>query len=423
MLSFFLVTTYAKSLSFSCCFCGINTRLAYIKPVKSNKFSIRFLKTPRVKAKEKEFILGWFPAYLSSNGSFDTNLENVANVYLDFSETSYREFRNDTLGSLFDLENYEEHRTRGKPIFSYIENTALLPAGFEKISTEISLRRCLGLDRVNLPVGRRIRELIAEASIFDNHKKVVMVVGPDIKEASGKRLEAFWIANSADQLNLSLDYLIRAARVSESKGDLPVNLWVIGTEGITEADIRKRIDTLIADGEEYKRQVGAALPSEKHSALMGGVGLSAGYHYHTKNFIFNLRTGVDHIWGKFRQTAPQNTDSENMPKLGWGVTLGTGIDYKFTEKSTIGLEGGIRFSEFKIPQQDKPTETKSSWFTAPYAQIVCGFYPTPDYSISVFTGYFFPRTFSVKTEGTRITEGTKCKVDGIFGGLRFARYF
>jgi hypothetical protein len=237
------------------------------------------------------------------------------------------------------------------------------------------------------------------------------------------RLGKFKIARSADNLNLSLDYLVRAGIVSERSGGKPIEILVVGTEGITEADIQKRIDQIIGDGEEYRRQVGAALPNEKHSALMGGVGISAGYHRHTKNFIFNLRTGVDHIWGKFKQTGLQHADTENVPKLGWGITLGAGVDYKFTEKSTIGLEGGVRLSEFKIPQQEKPTSTKSSWFMAPYAQIVCGFYPHPDYSVSVFTGYFFPRTFSVKTEGTRIPEGTKCKVDGIFGGLRFARYF
>ena len=252
-----------------------------------------------------------------------------------------------------------------------------------------------------------------------------MIVGPSIKESldSTKRLEAFWIANSPNQLNLSADYLARAAQVSANNGDLPIKMLVIGTQGITEADIQKQIDKIIGDVGDYRQQVMSALPNERNSALMGGVGLSAGYHYHTKNFIWNLRAAVDHIWGKFRQTGPQGMDTENVPKLGWGITLGTGLDYKFTEKATIGLEAGVRFSEFKIPQMAKPKATKSSWFMAPYAQIVCGFYPTPNYSVSVFTGYFFPRTFSVKTQGTRIGEGTKCKVDGIFGGLRFARYF
>lgn len=423
MFSFFLAFVYPKNCSFCCSFFSINTRLTYIKSVKSNKFAVRFLQGPNIKKNDKEFILGWFPAYFSSNGSFEENLQSVADVYFDFSKMSYQRFRDDTLGLLFSLENYEEHRNVGQPIFSYIENTSFLPAGFEKLPQEISLRRTLRLARAYMPTGRRIRELVAEASIFDNLNKVVMIVGPSIKLSSGRRLEEFRIARSVDQLNLSMDYLVRAAQVSENKGNLPINIWVLGTENITEADIQKKIDQIIGDGEEYNRQVGAALPNERHSALMGGVGLSAEYHYHTKNFIFNLRSGVDHIWGKFRQTGPQNIDTENMPRLGWGVTLGAGVDYKFTEKSTIGLEGGVRLSEFKIPMQDNPTSTKSSWFMAPYAQIVCGFYPTPDYSVSVFTGYFFPRAFAVKVEGARITEGTKCTVDGIFGGLKFSRYF
>ena len=258
--------------------------------------------------------------------------------------------------------------------------------------------------------------------------KLRMFLGPKIHDRAGHLLaeNERW-TNTVDGLYISRDALLDAFVLCTKRGMSQLELVIVGTVRVDPKDIEKKIWSTIGSKEDFERDIlkhlGQQGQDEKHSALMGGIGLSAGYHYHTKNFIFNLRTGVDHIWGKFRQTGPQNADTENMPKLGWGITLGTGVDYKFTEKSTIGLEGGVRFSEFKIPQKDKPAETKSSWFMAPYAQIVCGFYPTPNYSISVFTGYFFPRTFSVKTEGTRITEGTQCKVDGIFGGLRFARYF
>lgn len=422
----FLFCFASSRFSFGVALQAMHARVGYIRAIKFKQPIIKMLKFPKAKQKSQEFFIGALPGYSSHDATFNLYVENIAkNFFLFEGDLSFDDFKRNTLQILFDLSNDIEYRNSKDRIFAF-ERLRSLP--FLDVSNSNKLQKLKqalptanGTSSVLAPEGRSIRTLIADASVFEG--QTVKVVIGEVEWNSNGLPGKVHVSRSVDNLNLSLDYLVRAGIVSERSGGKPIELLVVGTSGITEDDIRNKIDQIIGDGEDYRRQVGASLPNEKHSALMGGVGLSAGYHYHTKNFIFNVRTGVDHIWGRFKQTGPQGMDTENVPRLGWGITLGTGIDYKFTEKSTIGLEGGVRFSEFKIPQMDKPTTTKSSWFVAPYAQIVCGFYPHPDYNISVFTGYFFPRTFEVKTEGTRITQDTKCKVDGIFGGLRFARYF
>lgn len=442
----------AHKLSLSFSLQALNARVGYIRKLKI-KYSTKIIKFSNLQVSNGTMLgvvgedkIGFIPAYYQVNGGFDEILNRYFNLIFDTSLLSPSEKKiavdnfKQNMAPIFELINYQEYKRNEK---DYSRAYTFNPTGmtysresrFLRALQAVGWTEKLGFihypdptkpnDRLSLthPEGLTIRSLLANQTVFLSDKKTVIVIGPEIIKFQSGSLKSYHTAHSTNNLNLSIDYLVRAGIVSEMGGGKPIELLVVGTAGITEDDIRKRIDTIIGDGEEYRRQVGAALPNERHSALMGGVGLFAGYHHHTKNFIFNLRSGVDHIWGKFRQSGPQNADTENMPKLGWGITLGTGVDYKFTEKSTIGIEGGVRLSEFKIPQQDKPTDTKSSWFIAPYAQIICGFYPTPDYSVSVFTGYFFPRTFAVKTEGSRITEGTKCKVDGIFGGLRFSRYF
>jgi|GEM_PF-2347399 len=428
---------------------AISAKIQYVRKA-SPRYSVKIIKLSnlgvsgdRILSSSGEDKIGFLPAYYHSDGGFDEVLKYYFETIFDVSSFGDDEKKialenfKQNMRTVFELTAYQEYR---KDAIDYSHAYTSNPAGMGNQKEQRFLRK-LGKKRkfgfihcpsnsipgdvlsLTQPEGLTIRSLLANQSVFLSEDKVVIAVGAKVEKYESGSLKSFKIARSTDNLNLSLDYLVRAGIVSEMAGGKPIELLVIGTQGITEDDIQKRIDQIIGDGEEYRKQVMAALPNERNSALMGGVGISAGYHYHTKNFIWNLRAGVDHIWGKFRQTSPQGMDTENTPKLGWGITLGAGADYKFTEKATIGLEAGVRFSEFKIPQSAKIKETKSSWFMAPYAQVVCGFYPTPDYSVSVFTGYFFPRTFSVKTQGTRIGEGTKCRVDGIFGGLRFARYF
>lgn len=443
MLYIFSLLCFGNTnFSLGATFYGLHAKLSYIRLFRKNNIKIKILKTPQVNHESQEVIIGEFPAYRTHQSNFDIKWKKVFDSVTTADVNAYDKFGEETLEELFQLTHSMEHRKPGGYQFSNENSKSFLLLDeelkkniqkavntFDKANPgkikggDIYLQEVDGKEELVIfhNNGRNIKTLIGDESVFEGDL-IKIVIGNRMKFTPSGRLDLFKIARSVNSLNLSLDYLVRAGIVSERAGGKPIELLVVGTQGITEEEIRKRVDQII-DSEEYSRQVGAALPNERHFALMGGVGLSAGYHRHTENFIFNLRTGVDHIWGKFKQTGPQSIDTENVPRLGWGLTVGTGLDYKFTEKSTIGIEGGVRLSEFKIPQQVDPKTTKSSWFMAPYAQIVCGFYPTPDYSVSVFTGYFFPRTFTVKTEGTKITEGTQCKVDGIFGGLRFARYF
>lgn len=224
---------------------------------------------------------------------------------------------------------------------------------------------------------------------------------------------------SDDHIDVSLSDVVKAGVIAERAGSKSLKLTVPVGKNVTRDMVLKKVDALLGDGSIYRQQVFEKLPNQNNTAFMGGLGVSAGYHYQLPLIICNVRAGVDYMWGKFKQS---DLYPSSLAQLGWGLKTGVGIDYKLAEKATFGFEGGARFSAFRNPQTSN-LNGSTSWFVLPYLQAVCGFNPNPDYGISAFIGYFFPTKFTINTSGGNIPSGTKCKVDGMFGGLRFARYF
>jgi hypothetical protein len=216
----------------------------------------------------------------------------------------------------------------------------------------------------------------------------------------------------------SLSDIVEIGVKAERSGK-SLELPVTADKNVSEAAVRKKIDTVIGDGATYRQQVYDKLPNQENNAFMGGIGLSAGYHYCLPMIICNVRAGLDYMWGKFKS---KDNYPASLARLGWGIKMGTGIDYKLTDKTTFGLEGGIRLSAFEN-QKIGQTNAAKSWFVLPYMQAACGFVLYPDYGISAFIGYFFPAKFSINVSGGNIPSGSICKIDGLFGGLRFVRYF
>lgn len=430
MLVFFIL--YAGCFSLDLFLQTATTRIKYIRKIHGLQPKIKMLVLPKVKNGISESQIGCLSAYKDNYQDFEEeNQVRAESVFIFDSQYHYLDFRQNVLSVLFDLNQSREHPLENKKrngyerlwtkAFGGFDNSKII-IGFNEKDKNLPIRKNenTGQTEIFASEARTFRTLIADESVFEN-ESIKIIVG-SVKHHA-RRITDFQIARSVDQLNLSLDYLVRAGVWSERSEGKPVEVLVIGPEGITENDIQQKINQIIGDGVEYERLVTTHLPNEKNSSWMGGFGISATRHHHTKNFIFNARVGLDYLWGKFSQTAQQNINTENMPKLGWGITLGTGIDYKLTEKATIGLESGVRLSEFKVPQKEKPQASKSSWFFAPYVQMTCSIYPKPEYSVSVFSGCFLPRTFKVKTDGTNLSYGTKCKFDGVFGGLKISRHF
>jgi hypothetical protein len=181
------------------------------------------------------------------------------------------------------------------------------------------------------------------------------VIGPKHHNKTNGVWDPLTPVSKVDDLNLSLDYLTRAFMVAETKDNQKkIELLVVGTEGITEEDIRNRIDILLKSEVEQQKN----LPPTRHTALMGGVGLSAAYHYHTRHFMVTLRSGIDHMWGKLRQTTPGFKNADGQPCLGWGVLFGAGLDYKIKNNKAIGVEGGLRFNQLKLPLNRRSHKNK-----------------------------------------------------------------
>jgi len=207
--------------------------------------------------------------------------------------------------------------------------------------------------------------------------------------------------------------------VKAERSNKPLELTATAANDVTEIDIRKKIDAILKDGKNYQQQVFDKLPYQENKASMMGLGLSAGYHYHMPLVIYNVRAGLDYMWGTFNKSDLYPASSA---QLGWGIKTGIGIDYKLTEKATFGFEGGLRLGTFKNSKASQIC-SESKWFIAPYLQGICGFNPHPDYNVSVFCGYFLPVSFPINTSGGNIPNGTTCKIQGMFGGIKISKYF
>lgn len=218
--------------------------------------------------------------------------------------------------------------------------------------------------------------------------------------------------------DLSLISISEEGAKAEQSGK-PLELTITAATGVSEVEVRKKIDSIIGDVAAYKQQVFDKLPNQNNTAFMGGIGLSGGYHYHLPMVICNVRAGVDYICGEFKS---KDLYPASLTQMGLGIKTGIGIDYKLTDKATFGFEGGVRISAFRNPKIGQ-SSTETSCLVLPYMQAVCGFNPCNDYGISTFIGYFFPKRFSISASGGNLSSNTTCKIDGMFGGIKFARYF
>lgn len=270
--------------------------------------------------------------------------------------------------------------------------------------------------------GNTVRSVILDKGIFESTDSVNMIVSFNRKHSDADDKLDFGPL-TLDNLTISRGFLTRAHIVSEKTGK-PITITVLATPNIKKEDIIRKInEAAYTDVMNAQQIVNNTLPHERQTALMGGLSGFIGYHYFTQNFIFNLRAGIDYIWGSFLQTSKKNESTENMIRLGWGILLGTGIDYRFREDISVGLEGGIRLSELNMPLFVNPEQKTSNWFAAPYLQLVYTIYPKPDYSVSLFSGYTFGPEFSIKKNNARLAYGSRCAVSGLMTGIRFAHYF
>lgn len=411
---------------------GLHSKMEYRKKPILPKYSVKIVQLPPPVDGADMGALFLDPAKYGKS-LFEAQLaEWYADVFdTDFdprsteSNPAYESFKS-TMRILFDLIDDKKYDRTGNNSAAYRQNRkdAILSefeaANARAVFNVANVGRLVFKEKmayVRCPEGLTLRSRIMDEAVFESADKIKIVVGP-----RQNSWENFKLAASVDDLNLSADFLIRAGMVSQMTGNQKdLELIVVAAPGITEADIRKKVDAIV-QGADYTTQLQSAAPHEVNVAMMGSIGLSAAYHYHTRNFIFTARSGLDHTWGQFCQTARQGTNSENNPGLGVGGYVGAGADYKWAQNVAFGLEAGMRLNQLNIPMMKDPAQKASMWFSSPYAQVNCTFFGGNDTSIGVFSGYNFAKEFTVTSTGARIPHGSSCAIGGLYGGLRLSKY-
>lgn len=420
------------SLSLECK--GLHSRMEYRKKPVLPKYSINFIKLPAPLTNEDMGALFLDPEKYGD--TFEISLrEFYAQIFdksFDTSTTNleYENFRNN-IQILFDLMDDQKHSKSGNRSFAhknsrkdaFLDATAALALYNLPFTSKTPGRLMLEQDRTYMkgPHGCNVWARVMDEDVFESAEKIKIVIGPRQNISSG-HFENFKLATNVNDLNLSADFLTRAGIVAQKTGSQKeVELIVVGAPGISEAAIRKKVDDIMQSA-DYGAAVESAARRETNVATMGSVGMSAAYHYYIRDFIFTVRSAIDHTWGRFCQTIPPGTNAEINPSLGFGFAFGAGVDYRWTDNIAVGLEGGLRFNQLKIPEIKDPTQKTSTWFTAPYAQVNFTFFGDEDTSLGLFSGYVFAKEFTIKSTGTRVPYGSPCKISGIYGGVRLSRY-
>ncbi len=411
------------SLSLECK--AVHSKMEYRKKPILPKYSIKIVQLPAHDTNEDLGALVLNPS--------EKDLMDLYQLLFDkkfggnITDTGYRRFKSE-IQVLLDLIDDQKYSKKGSHSAAYengqkhayltqVDARALYDGFVEHQVGRLTFTP--DVTHVTSPEGWTIRSCLADQAVFESADKIKIVVGP----RQNQTWENFTLATSVDDLNLSTDFLTRAGIVAGITGyQKDLELIVVGAPGITEADIRKKVDSIL-HGREYAQQLHTHNPNEVNVSMMGSMGISAAWHYHTKKFIYTVRSGLDHTWGKFCQTAPKGTNTENNPSLGLGGYVGIGADYKWTEKTAIGLEGGVRLNQLKIPRLKNQEKKSSMWFTNPYAQVNCTFFGDDDTSLGLFSGYIFAKEFVITSTGSRIPYGSPCKISGLYGGMRLSKYF
>ena len=426
---------HQASLSLECK--GMHSTMEYRKKPILPKYSVKIVQLPQHQCNED----------LGSLFLDPTKYGNASEAYLrDF----YRKIFDQTFDIATTNPDYENFRSNVKILFDLIDDKKYDKSGNHSVSYQKSRKdsflpeddaqdvhaalsgapteyKRLVLDQKTLhfvgPEGLTLRSRIMDEAVFESADKVKIVIGPRQQFSPDQPWENFKVARSVDDLNLSTEFLARAGIVSQAaEHQKELELIVVAAPGVTEADIRKKVDAIVQSA-DYTTRVQAPAPKELNVAMMGSVGLSAAYHYYTRNFIFTLRSGIERTWGKFCQTIALGGNTEGNPELGFGGYVGAGVDYKWAENVAVGLEGGMRLTQLKVSTIKDPVKKLSTWFSSPYAQLNCTFFSEDDTSLGLFSGYTFAKEFTVKSTGARIPYGSPCKIGGLYGGLRVSKYF
>ena len=409
---------------------GLHSKMEYRKKAIFPKYSVKIVQLPHHAAHQD---LGAIPLAYESEKDLGVAYQLIfdSSYAGDINDPGYRKFKEE-IRCLVDLIQDKKYDKSGNYSAAYkngkkdaelteIESKFIYDAMGEKPKQVGQLSLHEDVIYAIGPEGLTLRSRVLDEAVFESGDKIKIVVGP--RQNHDHAFENFRVAKTVDDLNLSGNFLTRAGIVGQMAGnEKEIEIIVVGAPGITEADVRKKVDTIL-QGTDYKTEVESSRPKELNVALMGGLSTSTAYHYFTPKFIFTVRAGLDYIFGKFCQTASLRTNAEINPKLGIGAFLGAGIDYRCTNNMAVGLKGGVRLNELTTTKISNPGQRSSTWFYTPYAQINGTFFTEDDSAIGVFLGYLFPREFSIKSTGTSIPFGSSCKISGVYSGVRFSRYF
>ena len=185
-----------------------------------------------------------------------------------------------------------------------------------------------GLERIkNLNPGRRGIDLSMIVKYGINVvaiQSVRIFIGPKIpKEGRHDSARLNIYASKIEEVNIPPSYLVNTYALATKEGKEQVDIVVVGTRGISEADIRKKIESVIGAEDVFNdviaNKLGLQSQNEKHSRPHGrNRNFRPGITTTPKTLSSTFEPGRDHIWGKFRQTGPQHMDTENIAPLGMG---------------------------------------------------------------------------------------------------------
>ena len=169
----------------------------------------------------------------------------------------------------------------------------------------------------------------------------------------------------------------------------------------------------------------------RHSAVMFGAGLHAGYYHSLGQFALSGKIHGDWMFGKFER---KDGDDNH---LSWGAGVEAGVHWVVSQSATLGVIGGVRFGEFHAAKvsgatppagstdSDKSSDDAKKIIWNPYVGLEARTWVTQNVSAFVDVKYWFGIDQKLDKEEfgktkSKFKKDDEIKIDGLVASVGFS---
>ncbi len=202
-------------------------------------------------------------------------------------------------------------------------------------------------------------------------------------------------------------------------------------------------DGAAAENAKLNDAIGVAKKSEDavldrrvhHSALAGGVGVTAGWWQNMGNFALSISGSGDYLWGRFKTADDKDGETvkaSEKNKLGFGLQGDVGLHCVVSPGASLGVLVGIRGQQLNIgrtntnnnAKDDSKGDYTSKWMVNPVVAAQARAFFNDSVYGALTVGYIIPLSEKdFGKENTNIDKDAKVRFQGLTGSFSVGMVF